>query len=357
MRTQALTIRPLTLTLGLALGGLDSAASAAEAAAERAIRWADAVSAAQLTSNWAALEQTTLAHGGDRSAGSAGYEASARYVEARLHAMGIDVRREPFTYNGKASFNLIAEIAGSAGADAPVVMVGAHLDSVPGSPGADDNGSGSSAVLEIARVAMLDRTTATLQLAWWGAEESGLNGSIHHATLLAMDPGRRQRLRVYLNADMVGSPNYIFGIYDPDHTSSGDRPAQERLIRQALRDGLGHTGNPSISISPYLGSDHLPFAACGIATGGLASIPGIRNKTPEEQALFGGEAGKRHSPNYHRPGDRVGAGSATAQLTLTRALAYALGHLAEQPPEATPAARCNLRKARQQWEQARAVLH
>ncbi len=357
MRTRALTIRPLALMLGLSLGSMAGAVAAADAAADLAVRWADAVSGAQLASNWAELEQITLAHGGDRSAGSAGYEASARYVEARLRAMGVTVRREPFTYNGRASFNLIAEIAGRAGADAPVVMVGSHLDSVPGSPGADDNGSGSSAVLEIARVAMLDRAASTLHLVWWGAEESGLNGSIHHASLLALDPDRRQRLRAYLNADMVGSPNYIFGIYDPDHTSSGDRPAQERLIRQALRDGLGHTGSPSVSISPYLGSDHLPFAACGIATGGLASIPGIRNKTAEEQALFGGEAGKRHSPNYHRPADRIDAGSATAQLTLTRALAYALGHLAAQPPQATPATRCNLRKARQQWQQARAVLH
>jgi Zn-dependent M28 family amino/carboxypeptidase len=86
------------------------------------------------------------------------------------------------------TFNVLAETAG--GRDDRVVVVGAHLDSVPQGPGIQDNGSGSAAILEIAiQMAALDiQPRNKVRFAWWGAEESGLVGSQYY-----VDQTRNQR--------------------------------------------------------------------------------------------------------------------------------------------------------------------
>ena len=328
----------------------------AQPAEDDAYRWAQSVSAAQMDQDWRALQAASDRHGGTRAHGSQGHAAAGAYIEAQLRAAGVEVRREPFQYGGKAGFNLLADIPGSGGPEAPVIMLGAHLDSVALSPGGDDDGSGSSAVLAIARQAAAHPLPVTLRVAWWGAEELGLVGSTTHVRALSAEPAALRRIRAYLNADMLASPNYVFGIYDPDHPAAQGRPAtpQARQIQQALQGYFAAAGLPQIGISPVLASDHLAFLRCGIATGGVASIPGIRNKTAQEQALFGGTAGARHAPNYHRAGDRVEAASPVAHEVLMRALAYAVVRLAKAPPAIMPAAECNTAAARRQWQEAHA---
>jgi Zn-dependent M28 family amino/carboxypeptidase len=94
------------------------------------------------------------------------------------------------------------------------VVVGAHLDSVPAGAGINDNGSGSAGVLEIALqfykqgVAAANRVT----FAWWAAEEWGLLGSQYYVDSLSDDA--IAAIACNLNYDMIGSPNYIRGIYD-----------------------------------------------------------------------------------------------------------------------------------------------
>ena len=93
-------------------------------------------------------------------------------------------------------------------------MVGAHLDSVPDGPGINDNGSGSAVVLETAE--RLARTTPRnrLRFVWWGAEELGLVGSRNYVESLSTTARRDHAL--YLNFDMVGSPNFVSFVYDGD---------------------------------------------------------------------------------------------------------------------------------------------
>jgi peptidase M28-like protein len=79
------------------------------------------------------------------------YEAAALYLEQRLSKAGHVVRRQPFEVRGSTVRNLEVEIAGSNPA-AGIVVVGAHYDSVEGAPGANDNGSGTAAVVELARL-------------------------------------------------------------------------------------------------------------------------------------------------------------------------------------------------------------
>ena len=111
--------------------------------------------------------------------------------------MVADVYRAPETTS-----NVFAESRG--GNAANVVMVGAHLDSVPAGPGINDNGSGSAVLLEVAEQMRRVRPRNKVRFAWWSAEESNLLGSNYYVANLA--PGQLDRIALYLNFDMVGSP-------------------------------------------------------------------------------------------------------------------------------------------------------
>jgi len=76
-------------------------------------------------------------------------QAAARYVETQFQAVGLAVVREPYKIDGETVCNLVATIRGRVRPD-EIVIVGAHYDSVLGSPGANDNASGVAALLSIA---------------------------------------------------------------------------------------------------------------------------------------------------------------------------------------------------------------
>ena len=115
----------------------------------------------------------------------------------------------------RTDFNVIAELDGKN--DDNVVMAGAHLDSVIEGPGINDNGSGSAAILETALMMANTKPENTLRFAWWAGEEQGLVGSTDYVE--GLSPAERDRIALYLNYDMVGSPNYIFMVYDADEST------------------------------------------------------------------------------------------------------------------------------------------
>ena len=101
----------------------------------------------------------------------------------------------------RTTVNVIAEKPGKNRNN--VVMAGAHLDSVDG-PGINDNGSGAAALLEVALMMANLKPENTLRFAWWGAEESGLVGST--AYVESLSPAELDKIALYMNYDMVGSP-------------------------------------------------------------------------------------------------------------------------------------------------------
>ena len=103
----------------------------------------------------------------------------------------------------RTDFNVIAELQGKN--EDNVVMAGAHLDSVIEGPGINDNGSGSAALLETALMMANVKPENTLRFAWWAAEEIGLLGSADYVAGLSQ--AERDRIALYMNYDMVGSPN------------------------------------------------------------------------------------------------------------------------------------------------------
>ena len=115
----------------------------------------------------------------------------------------------------RTDYNVIAEMPGTN--EDNVVMAGAHLDSVIEGPGINDNGSGSAALLETALMMAKVKPENTVRFAWWAAEEQGLVGSTDYVA--GLSPAERERIALYLNYDMVGSPNYIFMVYDADEST------------------------------------------------------------------------------------------------------------------------------------------
>ena len=180
-----------------------------------------------------------------------------------------------------------------------VVMAGAHLDSVLAGPGINDNGSGSAAILETALMMARITPQNTLRFAWWGAEEEGLIGS--QAYVDGLSQPERDRIALYLNYDMVGSPNYIFMVYDADESTFRAPvpvPAGSIAIEDLYESYYTYLGEP-YDDSAFSGrSDYQAFIEAGIPSGGLfTGAEGV--KTAEQAAIWGGTAGMQFDPCYH----------------------------------------------------------
>ncbi|TDD71857.1 M28 family peptidase [Actinomadura rubrisoli] len=205
------------------------------------------------------LQSISTANGGNRAHGRAGFRASADYVKAKLDAAGFQTTLQSFTYQGATGWNVIAEWPH--GDASQVVFLGAHLDSVPAGAGINDNGSGTSAVLETAlAVARADaRPAKRLRFGWWGAEELGLIGSKHYVANLPA--AERTKIKSYLNFDMVGAKNTrTWGVYT-DSASLG----------ATLTEYFRGKGIATRGINIGARSDHAPFKSAGIQVSGISS--------------------------------------------------------------------------------------
>lgn len=226
-------------------------------------------------------------------------------------------------FRGEAtSFNVLAE--SPAGDSSNVVMAGAHLDSVNAGPGIQDNGSGSAAILEVALQMAKVKPRNKVRFAWWGAEESGLVGSTFYVNDLSQE--EQDDITLYLNFDMIGSPNHVFFIYDGDDSDgegAGPGPEGSAQIEALFESFYNQIGEP-FKGSDFSGrSDYGPFIAVGIPSGGLfTGAEGI--KTPEEVALWGGTAGEQYDPCYHLACDTFDNINLAAYDVNLDAVAYAV---------------------------------
>ena len=133
------------------------------------------------------------------------------------------------------------------------IVVGAHRDAVPGSPGADDNGTGTAAVLEIARVMKNIDTEITLIFAAFDAEEQGLNGAWDYANAAA---ARGDSIIVMLNMDMIGHYTNNWNAY----VSYGFDDYYAQILIDLASSYVGLTGFPA---GTSQGSDHFAFQQNG----------------------------------------------------------------------------------------------
>ena len=184
--------------------------------------------------------------------------------------------------------NVIAAPATPASAD--LVVVGAHLDSVMDGPGVNDNGSGAAVVLELART-LPEASRARARFAFWSGEELALLGSRRYVQEL--DAAELRQIAMYLNFDMLGSPNGVTFVYDESTAPTGSA-----AVRDAFEAVLDARGLPHERHDLAGGSDHRPFEEAGIPVGGLYA-GSFELKTEEQAASFGGSADSALDPCYH----------------------------------------------------------
>ena len=216
--------------------------------------------------------------------------------------------------------NVIADSPG--GNPEQTVVVGAHLDSVVEGPGINDNGSGSSTILEIAEA--MDEIGVNprraVRFAFWGAEENGLLGSEYYVENL--DDDAFGEIYANLNFDMVGSPNYVRFVYDGDGSEGTAGPPGSGQIESLFNGYFDSQGLPTEPTDFDGRSDYGPFIAAGIPAGGLfTGAEGI--KTAAEAAIYGGTAGIAYDPCYHQACDTINNLSTKALNEMSDAAAHA----------------------------------
>jgi Zn-dependent M28 family amino/carboxypeptidase len=226
-----------------------------------------------------------------------GVTAVTQAVGEQLAATpGLVLRLKTDTFRGIAeTYNVFAETPG--GDPDNVVMVGAHLDSVDAGPGINDNGSGSAALLEVAEMMSKVKAENKVRFAWWGAEEFGLVGSDHYVYNLSDE--ERAQIALYLNFDMIASPNYVRFVYDGDGSAFGlAGPSGSAQIEELYEDFYASRGLAWEPTEISFRSDYAAFFDFGIPFGGLfTGAEGV--KTPVQAEIFGGTAGIAYDPCYH----------------------------------------------------------
>ncbi|MGH2740016.1 MAG: M28 family peptidase [Actinomycetota bacterium] len=142
---------------------------------------------------------------GPRAAVSDGYLRGTRYVEGVLHELGYKTRRDPFEIPGVGeSWNTVARAPGARGGR---LLIGAHLDTVEGAPGGNDNASGVATVLELARIFADTRFVGRITFVAFGAEERQPTGEHHYGSdsySAEMSEREAAGFRAMVSVDMIG---------------------------------------------------------------------------------------------------------------------------------------------------------
>ncbi len=221
-----------------------------------------------------ALEFTrkVVAHG-PRPPGSAAHHRLQSFIMSQLKSRGCELIEDSFvaeTPSGRLSMkNIIARFPGKSGR---AIAVTGHYDTkaMPGIRfvGANDGGSSTGFLLEMARALGGRRLQDDVYLVWFDGEEAfgpwsatdGIYGSRHLAAKWAKD-GTASRLKALINLDMIGDKD--LGILQVENASQ----PLTRLVWQTARD-LGY-GHYFLGVSGYIEDDHVPFLRIGVPVANL----------------------------------------------------------------------------------------
>jgi Zn-dependent M28 family amino/carboxypeptidase len=243
---------------------------------------------------------------------SAGHFFVQQYIQQQLAQWG-EVDAYIFDYRGRPHTNWVLNLPGQ-DPNRPPILIGAHYDAVPGTPGADDNASGVVVLLELARAFAAEVPRSPLRLMAFDLEEYGLLGSRHYAEWLRQ---QNQALRLMISLEMLGyccqqpnSQNYPPGLqylypnrgnYIAQVGSWPTIPDMVRLWRGFRKAGVRSQWLPVVQqgrpVPATRLSDHAPFWDLGYPAIMVTDTAFMRN------------------PHYHQPTDTV----ATLDLSfLTR---------------------------------------
>jgi Zn-dependent M28 family amino/carboxypeptidase len=233
-----------------------------------------------------------------------GYFFVREYIQEQLGRFG-NVQIHEFEYSGDTHQNFVLDLPDQDGRwDRPLILIGAHYDAVPGTPGADDNASGVAGLLELAQCFAQSPARYPVRLVAFDLEEFGMVGSERYAADLKQ---ASQKIRLMLSLEMLGycvqesnSQNYPAGLEKlyPDTGNFialvGNLPAVPAMMH--LKRAMGQYSVPcewlpagmrGQMLSSTRLSDHSPFWDRGYRAIMVTDTAFMRN------------------PHYHQRSDRL----------------------------------------------------
>jgi hypothetical protein len=255
-----------------------------------------------------------------RYASTASCESSGAFLLNHFSSLGVAAGFDSFTFppssNAYATRNVVATIPGKSSADR-IVILGAHYDSYSNdkynlAPGADDNGSGTAALMEMAKILAGYEFDFTLKFICFSAEEWGLYGSRHYAQA-ARAAG--EQIIAVINLDMIGYTDRL-----PEDLDIVVNANSEWLANRMIAAAGRYAPLPILKFvnASFRGSDHAPFWDQGYS------------------ALCGIEDTNVPNPYYHRTTDTLSTLNMDFAVSVTRA-ALALAAELAQPISILPA--------------------
>ena len=232
----------------------------------------------------------------------------------------------------KTARNVVAQTA--TGDTGNVVLVGAHLDSAAASAGINDDGTGVAALLEAAAALGSEpEITNAVRFAFWASEENGHSGPTRYVHSLSRD--ELTDIALYLNFDMLGSPNAGYFTYDGDQSAQPNPEIPMRSVpegsaglERTLAGYLNAAGVRPADMPLAKAADYYPFLAAGVPIGGLTA-GASQQKTAVQARLWGGKEGVGFDPNYRTARDTVDAVNRDALSVLGPGAAFAVGTYAQ----------------------------
>jgi glutaminyl-peptide cyclotransferase len=204
-----------------------------------------------------------------RDSGTPGAEKAAFHLQRRLQALGVEAQIDVFTNRSPQGMTVFRNVIGRIpGTSTGLVLLASHYDTKsgigPGFQGANDSGSSSGVLLQLARVfAKGPRLGPELQFVFFDGEEcmqsygpnDGLQGSRHYARRL-VDEGRNDEVLGVIVMDMIGDQNL---------TVTLPRNGTSRLMTAVLNASYAENARNKFSLHPFeIGDDHVPFLELGM---------------------------------------------------------------------------------------------
>ncbi|CAM3028000.1 leucyl aminopeptidase [Chryseobacterium flavum] len=209
-----------------------------------------------------------FANFGVKTTGSAANTNALNWLKSKYLSYGYtssQIVEDPFSFSGVNSKNLIITKTGTVYPDKYVIICG-HFDTIYG-PGVNDNGSGTSIILEAARILKDVPTEYSIKFIHFSGEEQGLRGSYHYADNIAYQGNTRVLdIKLVFNLDQVGgkSSNTNNTVYcDEDQGGVSSNNAASATVTQELRNCTALYSPLQTAVDPAADSDYMPFEEKG----------------------------------------------------------------------------------------------
>ncbi|MFH7027407.1 MAG: M28 family peptidase [Heteroscytonema crispum UTEX LB 1556] len=249
---------------------------------------------------------TQIARERDPYMATAGHFFVQEYIRQEFAQSG-SVEIHTFMVGGKSFNNFILNLppqGSSEKANLPPILIGAHYDAVPGTPGADDNATGVAVLLELARMFAAEPARYPLRLVAFDMEEYGLLGSADYAAKLKQE---KQPLRLMISLEMLG--------YRDSTPGSQRYPAPLERFYPDRGDYIALIGNwrtlgDLISISRSIRKVGVPSQWLPVPNRGLI----VRDTRRSDHAPFWDagypaimvtDTANMRNPHYHKPSDTI----------------------------------------------------